>query len=789
MTLEQFLRLVVTSPSGYFNLSTRAPDLSWKEHWFNWPNDIPDILKKVDAFKGTHDVYFSAHLFKEPSALKSLVLPTRTIQADLDAANLNELIIRPTTVVDTSEGRHQAYWIVDSDVEPEALETLSRRLSYSIPRCDITGWPLGHRVRVPTTRNFKYDDVQEVEVNLQWTVPSRVIETGSFEVLAFTGVEKFVDKISLDWIDLPHVEYEIGPVELLTKLPGGRALIHLTKTIETDRSKALWKLMCECFRLGMSKEDVYWIAHNNPNNKFKDRRQGVRDLRKDVLKAFKHIELEQASIRSAIRALSESAATVLTRRQKVTELILNDMTENGAFYHTTTGEGWYLQNGGRIIRVSALSESLGVFLCAQYGLNPVDVMHRHVKFELLTHINTLPAVAQRSQITHYDKNSELVYIHTGFKEIYRVGANDVTMIDNGYNNLIFQPPTSLEPFLINTADPIEDWAERLFTLENLSNITTEDARVLLKTWLLFFILRSEAHSRPVLAFFGAQGSGKTTTMRKIYALLYGSKKRLGVIGREEDFIAQASSDPFYVLDGVDTYISWFAERLSHSAGETEISRRTLYTDTDTTVVRMSAMFGVTAHQPKFLREDVVDRLLMFTTTRFDAQRPFRPDSLIIPPVLAMRPRLWGGIVKDLQKILRTPKPRADEVPIFRIQDYAYIGLWCARALGYESAFDAAIARLRMAQRSAIMNEEPLLMDALAAVAKKNKDTYVSTSALLSEMLSKSTDPQQLQRKYRSSTSLAVKLHTMMEALQTVFDISVRQEMTGKVWRIRERAKT
>src|SRR5690606_21936002 len=85
------------------------------------------------------------------------VLPSRTIQADLDNADIRALPRPPAVLVETSPGRHQAYWILDGEpLEPELHEVLSRKLTYGIPLCDHSGWPLGRKVRIPGTFNHKY---------------------------------------------------------------------------------------------------------------------------------------------------------------------------------------------------------------------------------------------------------------------------------------------------------------------------------------------------------------------------------------------------------------------------------------------------------------------------------------------------------------------------------------------------------------------------------------------------------------------------------------------------------
>jgi hypothetical protein len=83
------------------------------------------------------------------------VLPSRTIQCDLDEA-IVPVVNAPNILVETSPGRHQGFWIMRDPMEPEILEPLSKRLTYSVPDADRSGWSLGHKMRLPGTFNYKY---------------------------------------------------------------------------------------------------------------------------------------------------------------------------------------------------------------------------------------------------------------------------------------------------------------------------------------------------------------------------------------------------------------------------------------------------------------------------------------------------------------------------------------------------------------------------------------------------------------------------------------------------------
>jgi hypothetical protein len=276
MDLRQFFQTVVTSSEeGWFNLSFAPPrgEGFW-ESWYKWPNDIEQALD--DALKQAEEcnVYYSSYLFGEPNSHKVHVLPSRTIQADLDFADVLTLPIQPSILIETSKGRHQGYWFLKEALDPEAHEILSRKLTYAVKDADTSGWPLGRKVRVPFTFNWKYlEGAQEIKII---STPLKVYGEEDLELLEepppfllTSGQVDFLDEMSADGIRIGNT---VGPQELFNtiraKLPPNVAQQYNIK--QQDRSKALWALMCSLFRVGLSKEEVWHLSWFSANNKFGD---------------------------------------------------------------------------------------------------------------------------------------------------------------------------------------------------------------------------------------------------------------------------------------------------------------------------------------------------------------------------------------------------------------------------------------------------------------------------------------------------------------------------------------
>ena len=90
--LTAFLQQVVTTPEGYLELGVRNG--TWQQEWYSWPDQLVTITNRTLSAEG--DVYFTAHLFKSKDSHKENVLPSRTIQADLDNADVASIALQPT---------------------------------------------------------------------------------------------------------------------------------------------------------------------------------------------------------------------------------------------------------------------------------------------------------------------------------------------------------------------------------------------------------------------------------------------------------------------------------------------------------------------------------------------------------------------------------------------------------------------------------------------------------------------------------------------------------------------
>jgi energy-coupling factor transporter ATP-binding protein EcfA2 len=289
-------------------------------------------------------------------------------------------------------------------------------------------------------------------------------------------------------------------------------------------------------------------------------------------------------------------------------------------------------------------------------------------------------------------------------------------------------------------------------------------------------------SRPILALLGQQGSGKSTLFHILYTLFYGSNKSLNAISSIEDFDFLTSSDPFVVFDNVDSWTGWLPDRLALAASSSDLVKRKLYTDSDTVTLKRQAVLGITAHEPKFGRPDVVDRLLIINLAR---RQTFSPESSMIERVVKARSKIWGSIVNDCQLVLATPDVPPEDVPNFRISDFARLGARIAKAINCSSEFAEIIEKLRKIQTAFSLGEDDILVDGLKRYqSMRNGSTpeYVSAGYLWEYI---TQFDRTFASAYKTSNALARKLITMEPNLRTMFNIEYKYDNSRgiRTWKI------
>lgn len=809
MNIREFLQMVITAPEGSFCLALGpTSNYGWREYWFHWPEDLDKIVEAATAAAPDHNVYFSTYLSDSGSSLKTHVLPSRTIQADLDNADIYQIPIPPTILIQTSPGRHQGYWLLSEALSPEAHEILSRKITYSIPGCDRSGWPIGRKVRVLGTLNHKYSEGPH-EIVFQGNGSSlRTYTPEEIELLEDSTGDSINPDDDDRFLQSPPQDIGTPPREFFSsvrdRLPA--TVRNQYDTRVSDRSKALWSLACAGFRAGLDRDQVFFLCKNSANNKFEDlRMHSDRELAKDVLRAELVVRSRIPNPRAQVLEARLAQGPSLLKHQQLASIIQGHMKQVGTFIKTEDDRVWYIRTDiGRPIMISHHSEQLDVLLDYMFDLNSSDGDQRFITHNLTAFAQGLPTNGRIGSLSYYDPETNSMFLHTGHRDIIHITTSSINRLSNGAYGIIFPWINDGRPFTptidrarFNGFAHGHHWSDILFDgfLGNIVNMSQEESKALLKVWLLFILFRADAESRPLLALFGQPGGGKTTLAKCFYELLFGMHA-LEAITDEDDYDQAMISRPLAIYDGVDSWEKWFPDRFSQSTTNTKVRRRKLYTDADEFFATRQAIVGVTAHNPHFGREDIFDRMLVFLFERFSKHSS---ETEIINKIATLRNLLWAGIVDDIQIILRTPRPTIEETPEFRIADFGYIGRWIARGLGCEDAFVAGLPNMVTEQKVFTIEDDHLLVTAMKSWMRRlqevgfsaqddaGPDAWKTPSQLWSILEAHSGDETMaFGKRYKNAVVLGKKLWVMHDVLKALFTIETKFDASrgSRIWKIR-----
>lgn len=783
--LKTFLQTTITTDNGYLCLLIGPPA---HEEWYSWPDDFDKIVARIVSVQDTN-VYFSPHLFAVKDSHKQHVLPTRTFVADLDNANITNLALNPTLLVETSNGRHQGYWIIDEYLSADEFEETSKKLSYTIPDCDHSGWPLGHRFRLPDTRNFKYDPPAHVRL-LSSISTEQVYKLDELQDFVAQTLVTPVQSIDDNWIENPPTTFAQGPRETLEKYKDAIGLKVATyyEDRAADRSEALWALMMALFRVGAKRDEVFLIAKNSANNKFSGHRYaGERDLAKDVVRAERAAgDGESQDVKGMILLAEKTAGSPNDRKRFITKIVQKNLELNGEFVQTDDGRYWYVsKNQGRPVQLSKRSEQLEAFLDSLFDLNAQDGHQGYVVNHLVSLTINHGKRAKTGVLTSLNESKKQLLLHSGKADVYVITPDSISKIRDGQQGVLFPWRSNGEEPIVIGAPLNEAWSDWVFDgwFTNLMDLQPDQARTLIRIWFLFLLFRDASVTRPILALLGQPGSGKTALFHIIYRLIYGRFKDLSSVSNPEDFDSLTGYDPLVVFDNVDSWVPWLPDRLALAAAASDLTKRKLYTDNDIVTIKRQAIVGLTAHDPRFGRADVVDRMLILNFQR----RPndFIPERMLLERITNNRPAIWGSIAQDVQKVLAEPTPNLTEIPSFRISDFALLGTRIAKALGIYDSWMSAMESLTQSQTAFTLSEEDILVDVIRRWLNSRNGASPSFMAVgtLYETFSGLDDS--FGKQYKSASVLSRRLWTTQANLQSMFDIEFQYNSARgvRLWKI------
>jgi hypothetical protein len=217
---------------------------------------------------------------------------------------------------------------------------------------------------------------------------------------------------------------------------------------------------------------------------------------------------------------------------------------------------------------------------------------------------------------------------------------------------------------------------KLDDLRSFLNLKDDKSWILLVSAMLKHFYEPGGH--PIIELCGEHGTAKTTTERIISLLVDPSAAPArSPPADERDLTAAAHGSYVLAYDNLSSLPLWLSDALCRLATGAGLSGRTLFTNTEETIVDAKRPLILTGINPIALRGDIADRTKKIFLQPIE--QSLRKDELSFwREFEAARPKLVGAIMDALVIGLRNlPKIRPANLP--RMADYAIWGMACETA--------------------------------------------------------------------------------------------------------------
>ena len=303
-TQETYFRFIFKKGSGHICLAKLIrSENDFTEHYFYvaGDGDFSGPLEFIDRWSNEADLYLAPFYLKEPKRTKSTIASAPCAYADLDECHPDKLLVKPTMVLQTSEGRYQALWCFEDEQDPSVAEDLSRRIAYyhADDGADKSGWDLTQLLRIPHTVNLKhrnllgYDRTSIFTADNSPKTPEQLFD-------AYPAARGY------EWTEIPMPEeHDLPDLEATIDKHKNRLTPQAARWMEIepedDWSRALWGLENALYEAGMNREEAFVVCEASACNKYKRDNKSPLLLWKDVCKCYANRDAEYAVLKPADR--------------------------------------------------------------------------------------------------------------------------------------------------------------------------------------------------------------------------------------------------------------------------------------------------------------------------------------------------------------------------------------------------------------------------------------------------------------------------------------------------------
>lgn len=527
-------------------------------------------------------------------------------------------------------------------------------------------------------------------------------------------------------------------------------------------------------------------------NSFQDDK-ACKDAVITLLNNAKFYHRELSGVRKQVRTMMKFAeAKMLDRNQAVADIVINEFLQRGKFFQDNNYPYFFPDDSKHIMPLVNNNEDFRTLL-NRMGVNAAKDFYSFVAEELRTYCRTHGAKIETYNSCHYDSKNFAIYIFNNDSIVYKITPENIEALENGDEGILFNYRAEHEPFELVEIDENRDYfKEYILDFANLDEsgvLSADEQKELLRTWTMATFFNSIMPSKVILAAIGERGSGKTSILKRLGIILYGSKYNVAPLpNKADDFDALITNSHLVILDNVDTGTPWLNDKLaSISTGQT-IQKRELYSDMKLLKFDTKTFLGVTSRTPQFTRDDVADRLLCINFKRIKNEKGddcFIPEDDLIQGVLDNRNQIVSYIMLELQKILKALKETRGQSyrTKFRIADFAKFGLRINDVIGRKAEFESILDKVCEVQKAFAIEEDSLVYTLKIFAKKQIKPHKMSGFELHKQLLflanEDNFDIPEFRAKYKSVKSFTRRIANIKGNISNDVKVTIYKERANQ----------
>ena len=461
--------------------------------------------------------------------------------------------------------------------------------------------------------------------------------------------------------------------------------------------------------------------------------------------------------------------------QQVGQLLKGELLDRGQFFRTVLCSYYLDEDSQTLYPIYKGAKTTQRFLHS-FSLNPTENIHNFVRDELEKAAYDHGTETTIHRFVHYDKATNRLYLFNHDTEIFRISASSIEVVVNGTDGHLFEALPGYKTFTRQAVTLETDLMSELYT----SRVNVEpgaldlnEYQLLLETWVyhLFF---DELHTtHPILAFIGPKGSSKTSSIRRLGILLFGAGFQVCPIPEKPDDFDAVVTNGFLVgFDNVDGQTVWLNDKLAIAATGGTIRKRELYSTNNMIEFPIKAHIAITSRTPKFRRDDVAERLLIFPLKTLEQKIS---EQHLLDELCQNRDRFMSWLLLQLQEILGM-LAQTENLPAIqtnlRMADFASFMIRLAMADGEEASVQALLDKLVTSQSQFTLEHDPLF-ELLGMVAERYPNQAFRTAELHAKLKDLAA-ANAIKYSYASPNSLGQKISHVKSNLAQFLNMTIRE---------------